>query len=943
MRRTLIILILIGVLAVPMYGQRPRFDGLKSEGPIPADLKLSLDELYNQDKQRVRDYNDGKLANRDNVLAASYQVNQLMARGRILYGDPVTRMVERIADTLLKDYPDLRRELRFYTVKSPEVNAFATGQGMIFVNIGLVAQVEDEAQLAFIIGHEIIHYYKKHNIEALSRKKSKSGRSVEEEQLRNFLKYHNRSHQMENEADSLGLILFYIDSPYDKSVCDGVFDVLQYGYLPFDEISFDTNYFSTPYYHLPSGRYLSEVAPITARDDYDDSKSSHPNLQKRRDRTANVLCNYKGGEKFVTITREEFAEVQRLARFECIRQNLIFADYVRAFYDANLLCRHYPDDPFLAEAKAQALYALSKYRAYTNTNIAVGDYREYEGEIQQAYYLFSHLKGDEMSMMALREVWSAHLKYPQSSRLVEMAEDLAVDLNQKHGLSRAAFAAVYDTATVAVDTAQQSAKNQKYERIKQKRRNQQTAETRRFVFTDFMMQDESFGEMLHRAAERHPQDSVAGITPRKNVFLYSPAYYVVDKNDGDIKYRKSDRLENELTGQLASVMAAKGLGTVELTDKSLRGRSSAEEYNEYVAFNEWCNEFWQTKGDYGMSLFTQTDMNGLMDKYDANLLDLSLVLNAEYYGSEHTMLHLMSGLVLLPTLPVQLYRVLARRERTNVTTLMVDTEHGRLLNKQSYDVALRDSKAVVKQVVYDNLNQSMAKVEKKKNAPVSGYMGRRFAFSVDGVLTLNRQGLFSDGDFQFFGLSESAFVRPALRFNAEYVLAANQSLALSYRRNRVSTLQDCFVGMKTDYYGEPYADYAVCRLGETTHNFTLSYRKYYNMSAPLGAFWGIGANYSLLNLNTAGAGTLRLNETGQQLPLNRIGVQIEFGRNFIYFDYLMFSIGVKYALTFSNPFQEKPLGFDAYPDVQQQIHNLNADMMVNNCFLITLGLGVLPF
>lgn len=929
------------VATVAAASAQGRFEGLKSEGPIPADLKLTLDELYSQDKQRVRDYNDGRLTNRDNVLAASYQINQLMAGGRILYGDPVTRMVERIADTLLKDYPALRKELRFYTVKSPEVNAFATGQGMIFVNIGLVAQVEDESQLAFVIGHEIIHYFKKHNLEVLTRKSKKTGRDVEEEQLRNFLKYHNRSHQMENEADSLGLAMFYVDSPYDKGVCDGVFDVLQYGYLPFDEIPFDTNYFTTPYFRLPAGRYLSEVAPITARDDYDDSKSSHPNLLKRRGKTSEVLANYRGGARYVTTTREQFAEVQRLARYECIRQNLIFANYVRAFYDAYLLGRQHPGDPFLVESRAQAVYALSRCRTYTNTSQAVGDYNEYEGEVQQLYYLFSHLGGDELALVALREVWNAHRQFPQNARLAAMAEELASDLQKKHGLGRTAFAAVYDTATVAVDTVQQAAKNQKYERIKQKRRNQQSVDVRRYAFTDFMMQDESFAQLLRRAGDR-PAADTARFTPRKNVFVYSPAYFVVDQKDADIKYRKSDRLESGLAGQISSVMAVKKQGTVELTDKSLRSRTSAEEYNEYAAFNEWCNEFWQTKGDYGLSLFTQPDMNRLMEKYDANTLNLTLVLNAEYYRNGNLPYKLFGMVVFPPAIPLLAYSAAADRERTNVTTLMVDTEHGRLMNKQSVDVSHRDSKAVVKQVVYDNLNQSYAKQGQDSTArrPVSGYMGRRFLLSVDGAAALNRLGITS-GSGKLFGLSDSATIRPALLFNAEYALSADQSLALSYRRNRVLTNQAYFAGVE-DYYGYSNAVYKTIMLEETTHNFTLSYRKYFNESAPLGTFWGVGAMYSRLNLDTEGVSGLRLEEEGPKLPLDRFGVQFEFGRNYIYYDYLLLHIGVKYGLMFANPFQEK-IDFDSYTPVQQAVHRLNADLMVSNCFLLTLGLGVLPF
>ena len=106
---------------------------------MPADLKMTVEELYESDMQRAKKYLGGRVRNKEQVMKASYNINKMMAGGRIIYGDPVSRMVERIADTLLKDYPELRSELRFYAVNSPEVNAFATGQGIVFVNLGLVA------------------------------------------------------------------------------------------------------------------------------------------------------------------------------------------------------------------------------------------------------------------------------------------------------------------------------------------------------------------------------------------------------------------------------------------------------------------------------------------------------------------------------------------------------------------------------------------------------------------------------------------------------------------------------------------------------------------------------------------------------------------------------------------------------------------------------------
>lgn len=267
--------VLVMLLAVAATGRCQ----LKSVGEVPADLKKSMSELYEADLQRAETFAGGSVKDKNPLKEASYRVGKMMASGRIVYGDPVSRLASRIADTLLKDYPSLRSELRFYTVKSPEVNAFSTGQGMVFVNAGLMAQVEDEAQLAFVLSHEIIHYFRNHIMEKLvgGKDKKRPDSDKERDDMNEFLRQHSRSREMESEADSLGIVMFYANSPYCKEVTDGVFDVLQYGALPFDDVPFDTTIFNTPYYKL-TGCWLKQVAPISSRDDYDDSRSSHPNI-----------------------------------------------------------------------------------------------------------------------------------------------------------------------------------------------------------------------------------------------------------------------------------------------------------------------------------------------------------------------------------------------------------------------------------------------------------------------------------------------------------------------------------------------------------------------------------------------------------------------------------------------------------------------------------------
>lgn len=58
-------------------------------------------------------------------------------------------------------------DLRVYTVRTPLFNASMAPNGMMQVWTGLLLRVENEAQLAGVLGHEIGHYLQRHSIERL--------------------------------------------------------------------------------------------------------------------------------------------------------------------------------------------------------------------------------------------------------------------------------------------------------------------------------------------------------------------------------------------------------------------------------------------------------------------------------------------------------------------------------------------------------------------------------------------------------------------------------------------------------------------------------------------------------------------------------------------------------------------------------------------------------
>lgn len=58
---------------------------------------------------------------------------------------------------------------QFGVLEAPQLNAFATPGGHIFVTRGLVARMKNEAELAGVLAHEIAHVLKKHHLKAIQK------------------------------------------------------------------------------------------------------------------------------------------------------------------------------------------------------------------------------------------------------------------------------------------------------------------------------------------------------------------------------------------------------------------------------------------------------------------------------------------------------------------------------------------------------------------------------------------------------------------------------------------------------------------------------------------------------------------------------------------------------------------------------------------------------
>src|SRR5262245_24164538 len=66
--------------------------------------------------------------------------------------------------------------LRVYIVEEPTSNAFAGPNGIVVVWTGLLLRIQSEAELAFVLGHEVTHYLKRHSVANFERTTNSAGR-----------------------------------------------------------------------------------------------------------------------------------------------------------------------------------------------------------------------------------------------------------------------------------------------------------------------------------------------------------------------------------------------------------------------------------------------------------------------------------------------------------------------------------------------------------------------------------------------------------------------------------------------------------------------------------------------------------------------------------------------------------------------------------------------
>jgi len=133
-------------------------------------------------------------------------------KGNVYVGwDKMEQYLNKIMQKILPDSLKGNPDIHVYPTRITEINACAMFDGSIYFNIGLFANVTNEASIAIILGHELGHYLMKDGLYGYIRGTKIRRKEIKANGINDKLKYAfenmRYSRAQETRADSIGFIL----------------------------------------------------------------------------------------------------------------------------------------------------------------------------------------------------------------------------------------------------------------------------------------------------------------------------------------------------------------------------------------------------------------------------------------------------------------------------------------------------------------------------------------------------------------------------------------------------------------------------------------------------------------------------------------------------------------------------------------------------------------
>ncbi|MEL7252401.1 MAG: M48 family metallopeptidase [Bacteroidota bacterium] len=712
-----------------LHSQELDTSPLESAGTLPEEVVTSPAKKY---RTALRNYRVGDNDSQRNqfLLESTYVLDQLLRSGYVLYNDPVGAYVNDVMETVIAANPSIReKEPRAYVLKTSEVNAFALDQGIVFVSLGLLAQLENEAQLAFVLSHELVHIIEGHVMDSFVEDmkidnsvittKDRDGKQFDlAETMKN-----QYSREQEMSADQIGAE-YFLKTNYDFTSIVRVFDVLRYGHLPFDEVPFELEYLQELSVTLPAKCVIEEIAPITPPEE-DEENSTHPAIDSRiiklRDRLTGL--DNAGRQEFL-VSSERFEMARQRARVTLPRLFLEEQQLSEAIYTGFLLEKTYGENAYAKEVVGKALYGWARFRSNGQSrDVNSPRWKKVQGESQALFHAINKMNAEELTLLAITYNYARYQQEPNNKETKAILIDLFGDLYLEHDIESldyfkmASSVGLTERTSVSSEeeeTEEETGSENKLDKIQ---RNQQregyedvptvwdkTMFTAVLNDSDFRaLAGEGFDYGKERQAEidfyepetnrertrlrkyqkqRQKRGVSLGI---KRVTVVNPVFIHLDqsgRNDYSMDFEKSEAQQQLMNDVLADCAKDLGVSMRTLDPAKLRA-DDVNELNDIAVASSWVSTQLDAE-DFIYQAYNRADMEDFAERYNSRYVMSVIAISVAKRG------------------------LLAKLFSSGESLLLVavfDTETGRRSYVKSEFIQFYLDRAFLQSEMYDALNQ----------------------------------------------------------------------------------------------------------------------------------------------------------------------------------------------------------------------------------------------
>lgn len=336
------------------------------------------------------------LAKKKNIAAAFknylfylHLLNGELSKAKAFIVDTTSvKYLQKVLDQVMQ-LNGIQTKYEVVLTRFSEVNAFNMGDHRLYINIGLFKSLKNEAQLAYVICHELAHKMLNHaEIKFIAKQKEKEDknkkkeiRSIERAKYnkldravnyirQNEYNYAQYSRANEYQADSLALVLM-MKTSYDLKEVKQLFDNLD------ASDSFSTTvpivkFFNNSTYEvkkewLKGSDYKIDFGNSTLYEFDKDSLKTHPDMMNRYKKVDSLLAVWKYDEKNKKksiVSEKVFEHIAYCADFEELEVLKLNKRYARIVFQAMDLVQKYPQMTSLHKTIAENLKNI--YTAFEN-------------------------------------------------------------------------------------------------------------------------------------------------------------------------------------------------------------------------------------------------------------------------------------------------------------------------------------------------------------------------------------------------------------------------------------------------------------------------------------------------------------------------------------------------------------------------------------------------